>query len=333
MIILFQKPKQKIGVIGVRHCNNIGANLLKFAMSIKLSELGFIPYIIGTHYKNRNIRFLKKNTNCIIIKNNFSEINKNYFDFLMVNSDQTWRKFDNFFYDHAFLKFSQNWNTPKFIYGASLGYREWKFNKEEDIIIKNLLKNFTGISTREKSSIKLIQKHLGIKTVLVIDPTLLIDKKFYFNIVSDYNGKKPVNNNYIFTYLVKAEKKINSFINNSSKLLGYEPFNVDKFEINSIEKFIYGIINCKAVITNSYHGTIFSIIFNKPFVVFLYKGNPTERFNSLGEILGIKNRIFNYYETPNINLLTTPLNVNYTYINFLKNYSINYIKKNLGLTF
>ena len=333
MMIHFQTPKKKIGVIGVRHCNNIGANLLKYAMSIKLTELGFIPYIIGTHYKNRNIRFLKKNTNCIIIKNNFSEIKKKDFDFLMVNSDQTWRKFDNFFYDHAFLKFSKNWNKPKFIYGASLGYSKWKFSKKEDIMIKNLLKKFTGISTREKGSIKLIKKHLGIKAVLVLDPTLLIDKKYYLKILSDYVGKKPVSNNYIFTYLIKTGKKIKSFINNSSKLLGYELFNADKFEINSIEKFIYGIANCKAVITNSYHGTIFSIIFNKPFVVFLYKGNPSERFKSLGEILRIKNRIFNYYESPNINLLMTPLNINYTYINFLKNFSINYIKKNLGLIF
>ena len=65
MNILIKKRYKKIGIVGVRHCNNIGANLLKYAMSIKLSEYGFNPYIIGTHYKNKDISFLRNKTNCI----------------------------------------------------------------------------------------------------------------------------------------------------------------------------------------------------------------------------------------------------------------------------
>ena len=109
------RKKKKIGVIGVGHGFNIGNNLLKYAISIKLSELGFIPYIIGTNNNNRNISFLKKQTNCIIIKKNYSEIKKNDYDILMVNSDQTWRKLDNNFYDIGFLKFAEH--TKIFIWG------------------------------------------------------------------------------------------------------------------------------------------------------------------------------------------------------------------------
>jgi hypothetical protein len=111
--------------------------------------------------------------------------------------------------------------------------------------------------------------------------------------------------------------------------LKYKIYNVRLGEKNSIEKFIYGISNSKAVITNSYHGTIFSIIFNKPFVSFIFKNSPRERFISLKKIININNRIFNYNEFPNINLLTTPLNINKTLINLLKIKSINYLKKNL----
>ena len=77
-LILFVKTikKLKIGVVGVRHEVNIGNNLIKYAMFIKLSELGFEPYIIGTHYNNFNITFINKTTNLIIIKNNFKEIKK-----------------------------------------------------------------------------------------------------------------------------------------------------------------------------------------------------------------------------------------------------------------
>ena len=323
--------KKKIGVIGVRHCNNIGANLLKYAMSIKLSELGFKPYIIGNHYENNDISFLKNKTNCIIIQNNFSEIKKNYFDILMVNSDQTWRRFDKHFYDHGFLKFAKDWNIPKFVYGASLGYNRWKLTKMDEKIIKYLLKNFTGISVREIGSIKMVENHLGIKPVFVLDPTLLIDKKYYINLLNVYKGNKPINKNFIFTYLIKNEKNINTFINNSSKILGYEIYNDKMSEKNSIEKFIFGIYNSKAVITDSYHGTIFSLIFNKPFVTFIFNGSPKERFLSLKEIFKIEDRIFEYYQMPDINLLTRPLNINHTFINLLKNNSINYLKKNLGI--
>ena len=107
----------------------------------------------------------------------------------MVNSDQTWRNWHNntpsedpFFYDVAFLRFSQNWNLPKFVYSASLGVNYWKFNKEDDNIAKYLLKNFSEISVREKGSIELIQKHLGYKAEFVLDPTLLIIKNLLINI-------------------------------------------------------------------------------------------------------------------------------------------------------
>jgi len=54
LVIKRKKKKLKIGIIGVRHEVNIGNNLIKFAISIKLAELGFIPYIIGTHWNNLN---------------------------------------------------------------------------------------------------------------------------------------------------------------------------------------------------------------------------------------------------------------------------------------
>ena len=77
----------------------------------------------------------------------------------MVNSDQTWRKFDQYFYDYGFLKFAQNWTIPKFVYGASLGFDYWSLNSKDEIIIKNLIKNFRSISVREEGSIDLIKNH------------------------------------------------------------------------------------------------------------------------------------------------------------------------------
>ena len=85
------------------------------------------------------------------------------------------------------------------------------------------------------------------------------------------------------------------------------------------------MINCKAVITNSFHGNIFSIIFNKPFVSFIFKDSPKERLISLKENFKLGNRIVEYNKEPKISLLTTPLNLNYTLINNLKIQNINFM--------
>ena len=330
IIIFLLKRKKRIGIVGLGFGFNIGNNLVKYAIYIKLSELGFSPYIIGTNWKNRAI-YLKNKVKCRIIKNNYTEIKKKEYDILMVNSDQTWRRFDRHFYDIAFLKFAENWNITKFIYGASLGYSNWKLTKMDENIAKKSLKNFKGISVREKNAIKLIKNHLGITPSFVLDPTLLINKNYYLELIKFYKPNNNNNEKFIFTYIFKKEKNTLNFINNASRILGFKIYNVKLRDKNSVEKFIYGIVNCQAVITNSFHGTIFSIIFNKPFVSFLFKDSPKERFISLKEEFKIENRIYEYNQTPDINLLKKPLKINYSLINNLKNKSINYLKNNLGI--
>jgi len=177
----YDHKKKKIGIIGLDHSQNVGNNLLKYAIFIKISELGHLPYIIGRKLGNHNISFLKHIVNLRLI-NKFSEINGNDYDVLMVNSDQTWRRWNDYFYDIAFLKFAQNFQIPKFVYGASLGFENWKFRKKDEEIAKYLLKNFTGISVREKSAKELIKKYLGFNAQFVLDPTFLIDKKYYLNL-------------------------------------------------------------------------------------------------------------------------------------------------------
>lgn len=330
----FVQRKKRVGVISLSHGNNIGNNLLKYAIFIKLSELGFNPFIIGTHKRKTNISFIKRATNLRIIKKDFSEIKRKDYDLLMVNSDQTWLRKNEYkrdFYNIAFLKFAKKWKIHKFAYGVSLGYNYWNLTKEDEIIAKECLKSFSNISVRENSSISLIEKYLGFRPILVLDPTLLIDKRYYLNIINNFKEKKLVDGKCILTYTFLKEKNTVNFIYKASRELNYKIYNVKKKHKNSIEKFIYGIYNCKAVITNSYHGTLFSIIFNKPFVAFMIKDSPKERFISLKETLGIKDRIFEYYQIPNINMLKTPLEINYKIIDNLRNISINYLKKNLEI--
>ena len=143
MIIIKHKKRKKlrIGVIDVWHEINVGNNLVKYSISILLKKLGFIPYIVGTHLLDFNISFLNRTTNLIVIKNNFNELKREDFDILMVNSDQTWKKFDKNFLDYGFLKFAENWNIKKFAYAPSLGYDYWPLSYK-DVIIKRIIKKF-----------------------------------------------------------------------------------------------------------------------------------------------------------------------------------------------
>ncbi len=249
---------KKIGVIGLEHSQNIGNNLVKYSISIILKELGFIPYIIGRKFKNHDISFLKTYTKLKVI-NNFQQIKETNYDILMVNSDQTWRKWDQYFYDIAFLQFAKKWNKPKFIYAASLGLNTWEFTKEDETTAKILLKNFTGISVREKGSIKLIESHLGFKPKFVLDPTLLIDQKYYLKLINNYKNDISIDNSFIFIYTVTNSTILEQYINKIKNKYNYKIYIINTTMKNNIKKFIYGIYNCKAVITDSFHGTIFSL--------------------------------------------------------------------------
>ena len=326
--ILLNFPKKKIGVIGLEHSINIGNNLLKYAISITLSNLGFDPYIVGKRFHNQNISFIQSVTKIRLINNSFSEIKENDYDILMVNSDQTWRKWSNkynYFYDIAFLKFAEKWNKVKFVYGASLGKNVWNYNKSDEKIAKYLLKDFNGISVREKGAINLIKKHLGITPYLVLDPTLLIDKQYYLNLIKNYKPKIYINDSYIFVYTVGNFKEVKSFIKRINIIYKNKIFWVK----SNIKDFIYGIYYCKAIVTNSFHGTVFSILFNKPFITFLNENGGIERFNSLKEIFDIGKRLYYKSSKPKISLLEKPLNLNMNIFYSLKKESIKFLIRNL----
>ena len=321
---------RKIGVIGLVHHKNLGNCLLKFAMSTLLKELGFEPCMVGEKMPGNDISFIQNTLNIRIVKS-FNEINKNDYDILMVSSDQTWRPWSSEFYNIAFLEFAKDWDIPKFVYGASIGLDYWFFENKTNEIAKNLLKDFTGISTREISTLKYIKQYLGLDATYVLDPTMLIDKKYYLQIIDNYQNKNIIKSNYILKYKVERMNNMESFIKKAIYELGYEMIEVNLFEKDYIEKFLYVLNNSKAVITNSYHATIFSIIFNKPFVCFHNKKIGSSRFDTIRDIYGIKDRFFDENETPDLNLLNTPLIMNNTSIDYYRDISLNYLKKNLNI--
>jgi hypothetical protein len=318
---------KRVGIVSVKNDRNPGNNLVKFSISTKLKEYGFEPIIIALG--NKDIDFIKNYVNLKIVNRTFKELKEKDYDILMVNSDQTWT-FSNkkYFYDVAFLQFAKNWSIPKFVYGASMGTDHWFYSRIDDMIAKILLQNFTGISLREKVICEEAVDHIGIKPEFVLDPTFLIDKKYYLDIIKNYKRDFNFSEKYIFVHRLDENRGINKFIDEVIRNLNYTPFYSNK----EVEDFIFGMNISEAIITDSFHGTVFSIIFNKPFITYINARRGRGRFISLNETFGLNDRIVDYkYMNVNYNLLLEPLNINQTLLNELKNSSLAFLRKNLGL--
>jgi hypothetical protein len=199
-----------------------------------------------------------------------------------------------------------------------------------------LLKSFTGISFREKGLVKLAKKKLGIKGVFVLDPTLLLEKEYYLKEIKDYKNNFFEKEKFIFVYQLHENKILERIANDSSKKFNYKIFKLEFDKSDYIESFIFGINTSQAVLTDSFHGTIFSIMFNKPFLSFMDTTNTRfgkGRFDSLKEVFCLEKRIIDPLKSNNIslNLLKEIPNINQTLFNELKSFSIDYIKKNLDI--
>jgi polysaccharide pyruvyl transferase WcaK-like protein len=300
-----------------------------------LEEMGFNSTIIVPKGSplNFNLSFVNRTigSHLLFVKRDFSELKEEDFDYLMVSSDQTWNGLN---LNVGFLKFAENWNVKKFIYAASTG-NHLPFRENNKILIKSLLKNFTGISFREKGMVKLLEDSIGLKSEFVLDPTFLLSKNVYLNTIKNYQqynfNKK---DKFIFVYQLDRNYHIEKTIKKASELFN---FKINKLQFNSndyMESFLYGMNYCQAIITDSFHGTVFSIIFNKPFIAFSNHGRGKARFDSLKEFFSLDNRIIepSSYSNININLLIEPLNIDQSKFNKMKKFSLNYLKRNLGMT-
>ena len=326
-----RKSKNRIGIIGQRSSTNIGNNLLKYSIYILLKSFGFKPVIIALKTK-KNIYFVRKYIDIKEITN-FNELKEYNYDILMVNSDQTWNYKRKYFLEIGFLSFSKNWNIPKFVYGASLGNNIWQPSNKTIKSAKYLIKKFSDISVREYCSIDLIHKKLGRKPKIVLDPTFLLDKNVYLDLLSNFKMNLDLNENYFCTYILDKNKTIIDFARKASQYLNYKILYISRYVDEYVEKFIYSINICKSVLTDSYHGTVFSIIFDKPFITFINANRGIDRFFTLNKIFNLNERIIfpREFKKSDIDILKNNPIINKNKFLDLRNQSINYLKKNLGI--
>ncbi len=269
-------------------------------------------------------------------KNELEDANL-FYDLLITGSDQVWNPSEQYGIDTVyFLDFKTSNSTVKKIsYAPSFGKDniDEKYKKE----ISSLISKLDSISIREVSGQKIIQDLTSIKPTLVPDPTVLVSD--YKKIMNKYAIQKE---DYIFCYYLRSRDNIGEiaeYISKDKNFQIYSPHNPHRRwkEIGETvnpgpREWLYLLNNSKFVITNSFHGTMLSILLNKPFIVVGIgsgeKSKYNERAMNILKQCGLENRFMTKFDKKIIDKLKDePINwveVNKK-MNILKNDGMNYL--------
>ncbi|RKE04600.1 polysaccharide pyruvyl transferase family protein [Marinifilum flexuosum] len=238
--------------------------------------------------------FVDRNVKCSTKKLWFEEkeVLKYNFDALLVGSDQVWRPCYNLHIEDLFLNFARNIEIRKIAYAASFGTDEWEFSVDQTKLCKDLIKQFDAVSVREDSGVKLCNSFLNQKAEVVLDPTLLLSKSEYEKICKNVEKySSPTLAVYILDMTNEKMNFVESFA--KKKNLRVKLMNVVEIthKYDTIETWLSTFRDAEFVITDSFHGTIFSIIFNKDFYSICNLERGASRFESLLSLFGLKSRL------------------------------------------
>lgn len=298
--------KIKIGVVTWNGSYNYGTNLQAYALCKFLEKsncqvdflVPIIPAVakqdfitqskffilkimaqLGIKKDKRLIQFLKLRK---YIKNNFNYIcwstlsiqEQSSYDLVLTGSDQIWNP--NYFQEFNYLSFVPS-DIKKYSYASSIGVNE--INETAKLNYQRFLIDFEKISVREKEGAEILAKCLNKDITVVPDPTFLLSQYEWRNIASHQYCSPP----YSLFYFIgnnkdNWEQAISMAKKNSKQPLlfiksleaKYTPRNLNLKCIDNIGplEFVSLISNASSIYTDSFHGIVFSIIFNKEFFCF-----------------------------------------------------------------
>lgn len=259
-----------------------------------IKDIIYYPIKYKKNNKFEEFRKLKiKTSEQKYINSNIKDSEKNY-NYFIAGSDQVFNyKLTNFDKNY-FLDFLKE-DNKKISYAASLGMDKIPDDKEKEY--KRLLSNFSKISIREEQNKKLIESLTNKEIEVNIDPTFLLSKNNWNDL-----AQKPKEENYILIFVMQRNKSIFEFAEKLSKETNcqiiyiandYKRIVKGKYKYNlSPEEWLGYFKYAKYVITNSFHGLAFSIIFEKNFYIELQKEPATAnaRMNNILQKFKLEDR-------------------------------------------
>lgn len=348
----------KITILTFSKEDNNGANLQCYALYKILCEWGHSVNILDIQLAPLEMSFLSK---ILRIKNHFNYINfrkrhlncftKKYetlgelvnnppkSDLFIVGSDQVWnpeitKRLDPLIYFFSFLPDGRK----RISYAASFGIEQWT-NEDIKDDVRLLLSKFNAISVREDSGVEICNKTFKIDAKMVCDPTLLLDS--YEEICGKYDSRKETNQLMYFKFVRNAA--VRDFITDNAKLYNYRVIALGEFRyfrggiyrpFYKLEDWLNTIRYSKCIVTDSFHCTVFCILFKKRFIALPGRCNRLSRINSLLDTLGLSNRFcldLNELQTKFEYLVNTDINYNEVDVRkeIFKRQSLDFLKQAL----
>lgn len=253
-------------------------------------------------------------------------------DAIIVGSDQVWAPACNVPIDYLgnmFLDFVSDFKGKRIAYAASFGSGEWTYTPKWTEKCSRLAKKFDAVSVREDSGVKLCRENLGVKATHVLDPTLLLTAEEYANLLP----KPQKQSDYLFAYILDTSVEKRAFLKNVADRFGLrlviKGANDDIKWEDSIEGWLSEIRNATFVVTDSFHGSVFSILFHRPFLSIINNKRGADRFTSLFGKLGIHGRLID--ETIKVEDISKEINWDAvdSKLNVEREFSMNFLKEAL----
>lgn len=180
-------------------------------------------------------------------------------------------------------------------YAASFG--DSHFDEDSYKELNKKLQNFKALGLREDDMIPYVKEHTDVEVKRVIDPTLLLDAKDYECITAP----RLEQDKYLLLYARRNNEAMSRFAEKIAKENGWKVIEISLQATNAskhrmfyeagVEEFLSLVKNAEFVVTNSYHGLIFSVQFEREFVVFTREQANT-KISELMDSLGLSDRIF-----------------------------------------
>lgn len=238
------------------------------------------------------------------LDSNRSQLKKaDFADAYIVGSDQVWRGI----YARAieslpffFLDFATPAQRQRSIaYAASFGSDEWEGTPEETAECARLLKEFKAVSVREHSGIRICREAFGVEAVQMPDPTLLLEPADYSRVIRRWWTRR-LPAPFMAVYLLDETEAKNQLVQNVAATAQLYPQQLtahadaakvmDRLPL-SVPQWLRCMRDCECVLTDSFHGCVFAIIFNKPFVCLGNTARGSARFDSLLGTFGLQERL------------------------------------------
>ena len=218
------------------------------------------------------------------LKNLNEDILKKYgITAIVVGSDQVWRPKYTHDVKTMFLDFVKKTDVKRIAYAASFGVDCCEYTSQQVAACSELAKKFNAISVRESSGVRLCKEFLCVNAIWTLDPTLLLYRDDYERLCCDIPIEKSL---FLAAYILEKTDDVVDKIEKiaSERGLTIKWFTADKAASLSIPEWISMFRDASYVVTDSFHGTVFSIIFDKEFKCVFNESRGSARFESLLEL-------------------------------------------------